>query len=87
MKLRDGIVINEIEGKYVAVEASSRKNRFDGMIRMNKTAAFVAEQFRTDREEKDVVAILLDKYEVSEEDAAKCVRDVVTTLKAANLLV
>ena len=87
MKLKEGIVINELEGKYVAVDATSGADRFNGMIRMNKTAAFVAEQFREDREEKDVVAILMEKYDVSEADATKCVSDVVTNPRFANLFV
>ena len=66
MKLKDGVIISEINGEFVAVPSGAASTRFNGMIRMNRTAATIAKALQQGKTEDEVVAALCEEYEVSE---------------------
>lgn len=66
MKLKDGVIISEINGEFVAVPSGAASRRFNGMIRMNQTAAIIAKALQEGKTEDEVVAALCAEYEVSE---------------------
>ena len=66
MKLKSGIIISELNGEFVAVPSGAASKDFNGMIRMNQTAAFIAKMFQTGADEDDVVAALCREYDVEE---------------------
>ncbi len=82
MKLKD-ILITEANGEYVAVTADGT---FNGMIRMNRTAAFIAEALREETTEDTLVQKICEKYEVSAEVARDNVQKVVAQFKKAGLI-
>ena len=41
MKIKDGFVLEEIGGEYLAVAVGSRAGDFNGMVRLNGTGAFL----------------------------------------------
>ena len=86
MKLKSGIIINEINGDYVAVAAGEAGKAFNGMIKMNGTAAFIAKALQTETDEDGIVAALLAEYEVDGETARQNVRAVIEKFKAAGLI-
>ncbi len=86
MKLKDGIIVRELDGEFVAVDAGIGEDRFNGMLKRNKTAAFVLECLRTDTDESGIVSRLTEKYDVDEATAAENVRKVVETLKKTGLI-
>jgi len=86
MKLKDGIIVRELDGEFVAVDAGIGEDRFNGMLKLNKTAAFVLECLRTDTDENGIVSRLTEKYDVYEATAAENVSKVVETLKKTGLI-
>ena len=86
MKLKSGIIINEINGDYVAVAAGEAGKAFNGMIKMNGTAAFIAKTLQTEIDEDGVVAALCGEYDVDEETARQNVRAVIEKFKSAGLI-
>lgn len=68
MKIKDGFVLEEVGGGYLAVAVGKRAKEFNGLVRMNGTGAFLwnllAEKNMT-REE--LIAAVLAEYEVDEE--------------------
>ena len=86
MKLKSGIIINEINGDYVAVAAGEAGKAFNGMIKMNGTAAFIAKTLQNETDEDGVVSALLAEYEVDEDTARQNVRAVIEKFKAAGLI-
>lgn len=66
MKLKDGVIISEINGEFVAVPSGAASRHFNGMIRMNQTAAIIAKALQEGKTENEVVAALCAEYEVSE---------------------
>ena len=56
MKLKSGVIINEINGEYVAVAAGEAGKAFNGMIKMNGTAAFIAKTLQNETDEDGIVS-------------------------------
>ncbi len=75
MKIKDGFVLEEVGGDYLAVAVGDRAGDFSGMVRMNGTGAFLwnklSEKNMTRRELIDAV---LAEYEV---DEARVTTDVI----------
>lgn len=86
MKLKDGVIITEANGEYVAVAAGDAGRDFNGMIRMNKTAAFIMEKMQEEIDEDGLVQALCDKYDVNRETARQNVRMIVDRLRTTGLI-
>lgn len=86
MKLKSGIIVNEINGDCVAVAAGEAGKAFNGMIKMNGTAAFIVKALQTETDEDGIVAALLTEYEVDEETARQNVRAVIEKFRSAGLI-
>ena len=41
MKIKDGFVLEEVGGSYLAVAVGERAGNFNGMVRLNGTGAFL----------------------------------------------
>ncbi len=87
MRLKEGVIIQELDGKYVMVDGSETENRFHGIVNMNKTAAFVAHQLETEISMEGIVKAMTEKYEISEEVAEVNAKRVIDQLKRTGLLV
>lgn len=86
MKLKDGIIITEVDGSFFAVDAGLKGKRFSGMIKMNKTSAELAKALQKGSDEETLAADLCDKYEVDRETALADVRKVVESLRSVGLI-
>lgn len=86
MKLKQGVIISQVEDEYVAVFAGEAGKACSGMMRMNKVSAFIMELLQQDTTEEQLVVALLERYEVSEEDARKSIRFVVEQVTKAGVL-
>lgn len=86
MKLKQGVIISQVENEYVAVFASEAGKACSGMMRMNKVSAFILELLQNETDEDQLIQALLDRYEVSYEDARKSVIYVIEQVKKAGVL-
>ena len=86
MKLKDGVIISQVENEYVAVFAGEAGKACSGMMRMNKVSAFILELLQSETNEDQIVGALLDRYEVSEEDARKSVQFVIDQVNKAGIM-
>ncbi|MBP3391373.1 MAG: PqqD family protein [Clostridia bacterium] len=86
MKLKDGVIISQVENEYVAVFAGEAGKACSGMMRMNKVSAFIMERLQQETDEAQLVAALLERYEVSEEDARKSVLFVIDQVNKAGIM-
>lgn len=88
MKLRDGVIVNEVDGAVLAVDATSDSDkRFNGILKMNRTAGFVAGLLEHETELDKIVETMMIKYDVSEEDARRNAQKVIEAFQKAGLLV
>lgn len=75
-----------MQSGFVAVDASAGSSRFNGMLKMNETAAFIAEILRGGADIDEIVRKMLEKYDVSEADAKKSAEDVISVLRGEGLI-
>lgn len=87
MKLKNGLIINEIDGEYILIDLGSTKPVFNGMIKLNETAReIVTFLLENDATKNDLVLLLKSKYDVSEKDAKNDVNLLIKKLKQNNLI-
>ncbi|MCR5500012.1 MAG: PqqD family protein [Acetatifactor sp.] len=86
MKLKEGVIINEIDGQTLAVDAGSGRERFNGLVRMNKTGGFIAGLLQNDTDMDSIVRALTEKYDVTAEVARVNAAKVIDALAGAGLL-
>ncbi len=84
MKLKNGFITHNTGAEHVLVSVGG--NGFSGLVRNNATAAFLVERMKEETTEEKLVDALLEKYEVSREQAQRDVRALVEKLAAAGVL-
>lgn len=87
MKLKYNFLINEIAGNFVAVPVGDAMTEFNGMIKLNDTAAFIFEKLQNDISLDELVEVTATKYGCPSEEARENVVAIIEGLKAKNLLV
>ncbi len=86
MKVKTGFALHTLGNEYVVVPVGERTKDFHGMVRMNKSGAFLWEQMKGDFTKENLVNALLDHYEITNEVAEKTVETFITKLMAGGML-
>lgn len=81
MKLKKGVVLGNIDGKYFAVATGRLSKKFKGIINNNSTAAYIFELLKTDQTEDSIVAAMCAKYDAPEEEIRADVKEVLKQIK------
>ena len=84
MKLNKQFVTRDIGDTQVMVAVGSAA--FSGVVRSNKTAAFVVDQLKEETTKEKIVAAMLEKYEVTEERASADVDKILEKLRSIGAL-
>ena len=71
MKRNSDFLLRQVAGSQVLVPVGKATKRFPGMIRMNATGCFLWELLETQQTKESLIKALLDRYEVSPEQAAE----------------
>ena len=87
MKIKDGFILRKVGKQYVVVATGKASKDFNGMIRLNASAAYVFELLREEKSEEELVKILLAEYDVTEEIARTDIANFLLKLKGAGALV
>ena len=86
MKLKDGIITTEVNGEFVAVDAGVKGKRFNGMLKLNKTAAFIIDLLKNETEIDSIVAAMTEKYDVDSLTAKQSAEKVIETLRSVRFI-
>ena len=70
MKASTGFILRNLAGEYVVMPAGDNIGAFGGAILMNELSAFVWEQLKVSVSRDELLARILDRYEVEEKTAA-----------------
>lgn len=71
MKIKEGFTLRQICGEYVVVGEGLAQVNFNKLLSLNETAAYLWKEVSgKDFSKQDLVQLLLDAYEVSEERAS-----------------
>lgn len=80
MKLKDGFVLRQVAGEYVAITSGDEVD-LNKMITLNETGAFLWERLAEETTQEALAEALLAEYEVDRDTACKCVEDFVSKLE------
>lgn len=86
MKLKEGIVLGNVDGENFAIATGKAMKDFNGVIHNNKTAAYIFELLQTEQTEDSLVEAMLQKYDVDEKTAREDVREIIDIIKKAGVL-
>lgn len=86
MKIKDGFMLRKLVDNFVVVSINRKDNDFNGMIQLNSTGAFIWEQLQTNKTKEELLETMLNKYELSEQQARKDIDLFIDKLRKDNLL-
>jgi len=81
MRLSEGFITHESDGEQIMVAVGGAAERFHGLVRSNRTAAFIINCLKKDCTEEQIVEKVLDKYDTSQELATNDVHKVIGYLE------
>lgn len=87
MKIKDGFMLREVAGSFVVVPVGEASKNFKCMINLNVTGAFLFEKLKKGVEnEEELVKLLLNEYDVSDEIAKRDVHSFIEKLLEAKII-
>lgn len=87
MRIKEGFVLREMGDIFAAVPVEGESKQFYGMIQLNDTGAFLWRNMEQECSEEELVAALMEEYDVDEAQAKKDVSAVVSKFREAGILV
>ena len=80
MKIKEGFILRSICGEFIVVGEGLDQVNFNKMLSLNESAAYLWKEVEGKDFTRDtLVQLLLDKYEVSREQASQDVEKLVNT--------
>ncbi len=87
MKLKYNFVVRKVNDRAVAVAVGDDCTKFNGMVKLNPTGEFVFNMLNTgDVSMADIVAAVIEKYDVDEKTATDAVSVYVDSLRKSGLI-
>lgn len=86
MKLKDEIVLGNIDGKDFAIATGSLSQKFQGLINNNPTANFIFTLLKTEQTEDSIVKAMLKKYDADESVIRADVQELLVQLEEMEIL-
>ncbi|OUP78241.1 hypothetical protein B5F08_07045 [Anaeromassilibacillus sp. An172] len=86
MKLKDGFIAYNTGDENLLVATGEAGKSFNGIVRNNETAAFIAELLKNEITEDEIVNKILEEYDVDEKTARKDVKKLLDTFKREGFL-
>lgn len=84
MKLKSDFFIQDIEDKQFLVPMGA--NTFHGVIRSNRTAAFIVTLLREETTVESIVDAMCARFDVDRETATRDVQNILATLRGVNAI-
>ena len=83
MKLKDTYITHDSDGEQILLDTSSS---LAGLIRSNKTAAFIVECLKEETTQEKIVEAMFEKYDAPKDVLAKDVSEVIEKLRKVGAL-
>ena len=84
MRLKNDFIAKEIDGVQYLVPVGAEQ--FSGMLRNNKTAAFIVDCLKEETTEEAVVDAMCEKYDAPREKIAEDVKGILSILRSVGAL-
>ena len=87
MKIKEGFVVREVAGTYLALATGELSKAYNGSITLNSSAKFIFDNMQTDTTKEEVVKKMLEYYDdLDEITAMEAVDEFVSKLEEENLI-
>ena len=86
MRLKDDIVLGNIDGNDFAIATGKLAKSFKGIINNNSTAAYMLKLLKTEKSEDSIVEAMMKKYDGSESEIRADVKEVIDKLNGMGIL-
>ena len=86
MKVKSGFILREIAGEYIIVPTGRAAIDFNGLITVNEVGRFLWDELQKEISEEELVARVLDEYEIDRETALADVKEFLGTLKTSEIM-
>lgn len=86
MKLKNEIVLGNIDGKDFAIATGKLSKKFNGIINNNPSANFIFNLLKTEQTEDSIVSAMLEKYDAPEEVIRADVKEILEKLNEIGIL-
>lgn len=86
MKAKSGFVLRNVVGEYVLMPTGDNIGRFDGTVILNDVAALVWEKMQNPVSREELLAAILDEYNVEEATAAADLDKLIEKLKGYGVI-
>ena len=83
MRLKNTFITHDSEGEQVLIDVTSS---FAGLVRSNKTAAFIVDCLNTDTTKEQIVDAMYEKYDAPKEVLKKDVDAIIDKLRGIGAL-
>ncbi len=87
MKIKENYILRSIAGEHIVVPVGKEAVTFNGIMTLNQSGKLLFEALQNDIKESDLVKVLLDEYEVTEDVARQDVEAFLAKLKEKDLLI
>ncbi len=84
MKLKDGFITRQTDDEQIMVAVGDVK--FAGLVRSNKTAAFIVDCLKSETTKEDIVGAMAEKYDAPKDVIEKDVEGILEKLRSIGAL-
>ncbi len=86
MKIKEGYMLRTVAGQNIVVPIGSAAQRFNGMITLNSTGAFLWQEMHEETDRDTLVSKLLEEYDVDSKLASLGVDSFLRKIREAKLV-
>ena len=82
MKLAKGFITHNYKDEQLMTAVGPAAKSFHGLVRSNKTAAFIVERLKTETTAEEIVSAMTAEYDVDPETAERDIEAVIEKLRS-----
>lgn len=86
MKIFQGFKLMDVAGQQIVVPLGAKNVNFNKMISLNSSGVFLWEQLQTEKNETELLAAMLNEYDVDKEIAAQDIQRFINKLIEAEVI-
>ncbi|MGN0172911.1 MAG: PqqD family protein [Acutalibacteraceae bacterium] len=86
MKIKEGFVVREVAGTYIALATGELSKTYNGSLTLNSSAKFLFDNLQNDITKEELIQKMIDNYDVDSKTAESAVNKFITKLEEENLI-
>ena len=86
MKLKPGFQIVEVADEFIAVPVGDNASVFRGVVALSEAASFLLKNLESDKDENELVEIMINTYNVDKETATKDVSEFIQQMQEMGII-